>query len=109
MGMSHHREFMGVSFIHDRLDLVHRHLVLVDQLDDIDAGVGYLFHFGLGVGCAFDSPPERFRAGIRLMLNEWSGHIQGWPWNFTAVDSIPNLNAGFQWRTEVAGTRNAGH
>ena len=34
-----------VRLVDDRLDLVERHLVLVDQLDDVDAGVGQLADF----------------------------------------------------------------
>ena len=33
-----------VRFVHDRAHLVDRHLILIDQLDDVDAGVGDLPH-----------------------------------------------------------------
>ena len=44
MRMSHHREMVRVSLLDHRLDLVFLHQVLVDELDDVDAGGGQLAH-----------------------------------------------------------------
>ena len=38
-------KFARVRFVDDRLHFFHRHLVLIDQLDDVDSGVGEFFTF----------------------------------------------------------------
>ena len=43
------RQAVLVRLVHDRAHLVHRHLILIDQLDDVDAGVGEPAHLGAGV------------------------------------------------------------
>ncbi len=38
------RQLALVRFVDDGAHFLHRHLVLIDQLDDVDAGVGQLAH-----------------------------------------------------------------
>ena len=58
MGVRDDREFVRVRFVNDRFHLFHRHLVLVDQLDDVDSGVGELFHLGASVRGTFHAPAK---------------------------------------------------
>ena len=60
-----------VRLVHDGAHFVHRHLVLIDQLDDVDAGVGEL----LAPSRARRRrplTPQRYASvlGIRLVLDE---------------------------------------
>ena len=109
MRMRHDRKFVRVRFIHNRLHFFHRHLILIDQLDDVDSGVGELFDLGLAVGWAFDAPAEKLGAGIGLVLNEWAGDIKRRAWNFATIDPITDVNALLQRAAEIARARNAGH
>ena len=58
-----------VRFVDDRADFLHRHLILIDQLDDVHAGFGQLSNLLARVRLAFHTPaevapcPDRARAG----------------------------------------------
>ena len=64
------RKFVRVRFINDRFRFLQRHLILVDHLDDVDAGVGDFLHLGARIGRAFHAPAIKFFARIRLVLDE---------------------------------------
>ena len=93
MCVRHHRKFVRVRFIHHRLYLLHRHLVLIDELDDVDAGIGKLLDLCLAIGRTLHAPPEKLGAGIGFVLNEWTGDIECRAGNFAAVDSIADIDA----------------
>ena len=54
-----------VRFVDDGAHFVHRHLVLVDQLDDVHAGVRELPHFRARVVGAVHAPAEIVRCPDR--------------------------------------------
>ena len=66
-----------MRFVDDGRDLLHRHLVLIDQLDDVDAGVRQLADLRARVVGAVDAPAERFGARIRLVLDERTRDVDG--------------------------------
>ncbi len=100
---------MRVRFVDDGLHFVHRHLVLVDELDNVDSRVSELLHFSFAVGCAFDAPAEVIGAGIRLVLNEWTGDVKGRSGNFAAIDPVTQTNALLERTAEIACTGHTGH
>ena len=79
------RQFARVRFVDDRFRFLQRHLVLVDQLDDVDAGVGESSHLGARIVRAFHAPAIKFCAGIRLVLNERTGDVKRRAGNFAAL------------------------
>ena len=109
MGVRHHRQFVGVRFVDHRSRFFQGHLVLVDQLDDVHSRVGELFDLGLCIGRAFDSPAIKFFSRIRLVLEKWTGDIQGRARNFAAIDSIAHAQAVGERSAEVAGAGDSGH
>src|SRR6516165_2461524 len=102
-------KFARVRFVHDCFYFFHRHLVLVDQLDDVDAGVGKLLYLGFAVGCAFHAPAEVFSAGIGFVLNERTGDVKSGPGNFAAVDPVAHADALLERTTEIARAGHTGH
>src|SRR5262249_10776360 len=106
--MSDYRKLMLVRFVNHRNDLFPRHLILVNQLYDIDAGLSELADFGPRVVNAFDAPPEIFRAGIRLVLNEWAWDLERRVRDFTGVDGVADLDAFFQRPAQIARAGYAG-
>jgi len=63
MRVGHYRELVFVSFIYDRFDFSHRHLILIDQLDQIDSGFGEHPHFGARHRRRFHAPANILSAG----------------------------------------------
>ena len=109
MRVRNDRQFVRVGFVHDRLHFFHRHLVLIDKLDDVHSGVRKLFHLRLAIGCAFYTPPELLGAGIRFVLKKWAGDVKGWSRNFAAVDPIPQANALLERTAEIARAGDSSH
>ena len=70
------RQVALVRLVDDGLHFVQRHLILIDQLDDVDAGVGELLHLGARVGDAVHAPAEQLGARIRRVLDERARHVQ---------------------------------
>src|SRR5262249_11041298 len=106
--MRDHREPVFVRFVDHGADFIHRHLILVDQLYDIDSGIGQLADFGPRVVNAFDPPAEIFRSGIRLVLNERAGDVERRAGNFTGVDGVADFDAFFQRPAQIARAGHAG-
>jgi hypothetical protein len=109
MRMRHDRELSLVGFIHDRCNFFHRHLILIDQFDYIDSGFGKRAHFRTCVRRAFHAPTNIFRAGIRLVLNEWSRDVQRRTGYFTFLNPLTDCDACLQWSTQIARTRHPRH
>ena len=66
----HHRQMVLVRLVHYGAHLVHGHLVLIDQLDDVDAGRGEALHLGAGIRFAIHTPAEPLRSGVGRVLDE---------------------------------------
>ena len=98
-----------MRFSDDGLHFLHRHLILIDQLDDVHAGIGQLFYFRPGVGGAFNAPAESFRAGIGLVLNKRPRDIERRAGKLAAIDPVAHLDAFLQRRAEIARAGYAGH
>ena len=107
--MRHYRLAVPMCFIHNRAHLVHRHLVLVDQLDDVDAGVGDLLHLRAAIVRAFDAPAVGLGVGIRLVLNERAGDVERGAWDLPLVDPVADVDTRFEWPAEIAGGGDPGH
>ena len=81
-----------VRRLDDRADLVLRHLVLVDQLDDVDAGVDDLLHLGARVRRAVDAPAVLlFVLGVRGVLDEGTRDEEARPGNLALLDPVAHL------------------
>ena len=109
MRVRHHRKFVCVRFVHHRLHFLHRHLILIDQLDDVDSSAGKLFHLRFAISRTFHPPPKEFRSRIRFVLNERTSDVQRRAGNLAAVNPVANINAFLQGAAEIAGTGNACH
>ena len=109
MRVRYHRKFVGMRFVHHRLHFLHRHLILIDKLDDVDAGVVKLFDLRFAISRPFHAPAKPFCPRIRLMLNERTSDIEGRARNFAAVDSIAGINALLQGAAKIARAGNACH
>ena len=109
MGMCYDGKFVRMRFVHHRFHFFHRHLILIDELDDVDSGVGELFDLGFAVGRTLDAPTEKLGARIRFVLNEWTCDVERRAWNFAMIDSITHINALFQGAAEIARAGDAGH
>src|SRR5207248_6029967 len=109
MGMCYDGKFVRMRFVHHRFHFFHRHLILIDELDDVDSGVGELFDLSLAIGWALDAPTKKLGAGIWFVLNEWTGDVERRAGNFAAIDSITHINAFLQGPAEIARAGNPGH
>src|SRR5437763_13463017 len=109
MSMSNDRQLVSMSLVGHCFHFLHRHLILIDQFDDVNSGIRQLFHFRPRVGRALNAPPKVLGPRIRFMLDEWAGDIQSWPRNFAAVDTVAKLKAFLKRTTEITGAGDAGH
>ena len=96
-----------MRFVDHGSDFFHRHLVLVDQLDDVDAGIGELANLGARVVRAGDTPTELLRARVGFVLDERSRDVDGRALEHTLVDSVANADRHFERRAEIACARDA--
>ena len=103
------RKFVRVRFINDRFCFFQRHLILVDHLDDVDAGIRDFFDLGARIGRAFHTPAIKFFARIRFVLKKWTGDVKRWSRNFAAIDAIAHVDAVLQRTAEIACARYSGH
>jgi hypothetical protein len=94
-----------VRFVDDGANLVDRHLVLVDQLDDVDTSLREPAHLGARVVGTVHPPTEQLRPRIRCMLNERPGDVQRRAWNSPGVDPVAHGERRLQRRAEVARAR----
>ena len=72
MRVSDDRKFSFVRFVDDRLHFLHRHLILIDQLDHVDSRFGQRAHLGTRIFDALHAPTHIISSWIRLVLNEWA-------------------------------------
>ncbi len=100
--MSHYGQLAFVSFVNNRQHLIHRHLILIDQLDDVDSGFSERAHFGAGVFRTFDAPAKVISARIRLVLNKRSGDVKCWTSYLAFANTIADCETRFQWSAEIA-------
>ncbi len=98
-----------VRFVHDGAHFVHRHLVLVDQLDDVDSGVGDLLHLGASIVRSFDAPAVRLGVRIGLVLDEGTRDVERGARDLAGVDPIADGDTGLERPAEIARTGDAGH
>jgi hypothetical protein len=102
------RQAAVVGFGDDDPDFVGRHLILVDQLDDVDAGVRELAHLRAGVLHSRDAPSKELGAWIRGLLDERAGDVDGRAVDRAGPDAVANGDAGLERTTEIACARDAG-
>src|SRR5262245_36836071 len=107
--MSDDGQFEFVGLVNNRFDFFRRHLILVDQFDNIHAGISQRAYFRTRVSSTFHAPTKVIGSWIRLVLNKWSGHVQCWSGYLTLSDALPDGKARFQWTTKISRTGNACH
>src|SRR4030095_16240121 len=93
----------------DSKNFLHRHLVLIDQLDAIDARFGELAHLSASVLRSVGAPSKVFGSRIRFVLNKGSGNIKRGSHNLPRVYSISNRDAFLERRAQVSRAGDAGH
>ena len=92
--------------VHHRAHFLHRHLVLIDQLDDVDLALDELPNFRARVVRAVDAPAVRLGAGIRRVLDERARHVHRRARNLAGVDAVARRDARLERAAEIA---RAGH
>src|SRR5262249_50675985 len=97
-----------VCLINDGEDFFHSHLVLIDQLDEIDPGFRQGAHFGARIIGALHAPTEIFCAGIWFVLDEWTGDVKRRSREIAFVDSIPDCEDWFERRAQITCAGNSG-
>ena len=107
MGVRHDGQAALVRLPHHGGELVQRHLILVDQLDDVDPGVGESLDFRSGVVGAGHAPAEELRARVRRLLNERARHVHRGAGDLAGVDAIANGDARLERSSEIARARDA--
>ena len=70
--MTDDRKLAFVRLVDNCSHLVHRHLILIDQLDHIDACFSQRAHFRARIVGAADTPANVISAGIRFVLDKRS-------------------------------------
>ena len=98
----HHRQPVLVRFVDDGLCFLVGHLVLVDQLDDVDAGIGQPLDLGTGVPGAVDAPAKRLGPRVGAMLDERAGDEQARPGNLAVCDPLFDRDRIVEGCAEVA-------
>jgi len=109
MRMGDDRLVMPMRLVDHRVDLLHRHLVLVDQLDDVDAGVGDLLHLGAPVVWSRDAPAVGLCVRVGLVLDEGTGDEERGAGNSSAVDAVAHVDARLERPAEIPRAGHAGH
>ena len=107
MGMRNDRQAALVRLPHHRGQFVERHLIVVDELDDVDARVGEPADLGAGVVAARHAPAKLLRTRIRRLLDERTGHVDGRSGQLARVDAIANGDAGLERAAEITRARDA--
>jgi hypothetical protein len=108
VGVGDHGEPLLVGLVHHRPDLVHRHLVLIDELDDVDLGLGEPPHLGAGVVGAVNPPAVGLGAGIGLVLEEGAGDVESGARDLPLAHGVAHGQDVVERRAEVAGGGHAG-
>ena len=94
MGVSDDSQLRLVGFVDDGVHFVHRHLILVDQLDGVNSRLGELADLGARVFHTVHTPAEQLRARVWRVLKERAGHVQRRTGEFAFADAVANVNAG---------------
>ena len=105
----HDREAGCVRRLHHRRHLRLRHLVLIDELDDVHPGLGELFDLGPGVVRAIHAPAEAgFVRGIGRVLDEGAGDEEPRPGDLAPRDPPLHGHDVLEPGAQVARRRHAG-
>jgi len=107
--MRYHRQLARVGLVHDGADLLGGHLILIDQLDHVHAGVGQSLHLRARVGHAVDPPPELLGAGIGRVLQERSRGVDRGPLQLSACDAPLHVEHLVQRCPQITHAGHAGH
>ena len=99
------RQFAFVRFVDDCLHFLHRHLILIDQLDHIDASFSQRAHFRACVIDALHAPTHIVSARIWFVLNKRTGNVKRWPRYLAFLDPLAHRDACFQRRAQIASAR----
>src|SRR5215510_14908578 len=91
--VGHDGEFEPMGLVDYRENLIHGHLILIDQLDYIDSGFGEHPHFCARIFSALHAPAEVLSTRIRLVLNKWAGNIKRGARKIAFFDSITHGEA----------------
>ena len=98
-----------VRRLHDRGDFGVGHLVLVDQLDEVDARGNESLHFRLRVLGAAHSPAKRLLVLlVRRVLDERARHKEPRTGDLVPLDLLLDRDDVVERRAEVARARDAG-
>ena len=107
--MCHHREPRRVRGLDHGRHFRLRHLVLIDQLDDVHAGLRQLLDLGAGVVRAGHAPTESRLVGrVRRVLKERSRDEQARSGDLTPRDPPLHGEDVFERGAQVARSRHAG-
>ena len=90
-------------------DYTHWDSTYIDEFDDIDSRIDQFLHFCSGVCCAVYPPAEGFCVGIGCFLDKWPRYIDRGTWNFSFLDALFNIDAGFKRSTQVSGRGHTCH
>ena len=83
----------AMCFLGDGAHFVQRHLVLIDEFDDVDFRIREFRNLSARLVWALHAPPVQVRARIRRVLDERAGYVHGRAWNLPSVDPIARRNA----------------
>ncbi len=90
-----------VSLINDRGDFFRLHLILVDQLDAIDAALGELSDLRARIIGSVHAPSTVLCARVGLVLEKRTAHIQSRAGNFPGADCVANMDARLKRSAEI--------
>ena len=108
MGVRHDGLARLVRGLDHRLDLRFRHLILIDQFDEVHAGIDEFLDLRAGVGRSRDAPPVILLVvEIGRVLDEWTRDEKTRTGNFSRVDPPAHVEDVFQDRAQVAGEGDA--
>ena len=107
--MCDHRLAGLVRFIHQRQKLRVSHLILVDDLDDVDTCTRQGPDLRARVFLAVDAPTKGFGIGVRPVLQKRPTHVKRRSGNSAGLDRIARVDARLQRPTQVARARDARH
>jgi hypothetical protein len=106
--MSHHLQAPLVRLVDHGFRFLVSHLVLVDQLDHVDAGIGQAVDLVAPVAGAVDAPAEGLGARIRPVLDEGTGYEQARARYCAARDAVAYRDRVLQRSAQVTGRGHPG-
>ena len=102
VGVTDNPQAARMRLVDDGAGFCGGHLVLVDQLDDINAGIGQRAHMGTGLTDTAHAPAEGFRPRIGLMLDEGTGDVEIRARQLAGIDAVADRDGRLERRTEIA-------